>query len=266
MCKHALFFVRKSSEVGLATMVVMTALQAGLETQLQQEEEEQRVIKRGVTTRAASKRVTDPARASSEQPLLRTHSMALPSQPLPHEDVTTSAQAQDKRPIFWTTAVGTAATAAAAASASSMQRWEGDNLVGTVTNAAHVMQPAAHFGPAHTGNMADDSTLRQGAAVQLGQVGGARLSRKRLAEENDVQPAAKRWQLDGSLTSGVSKKNDMWGIATAARRPGGGSVDMEAAHVELGVAEAGMAWHFNSVLDGAAMGQHYLRKDEWGHV
>ena len=252
--------------LGLATVVVMH-LQAGLEAQMQQEEEEeQRVIKRGSSTRGASKRVNDPARASSEQPLLCAHFMALPSQPLPHEEVTTSAHAQDEKLMFRTTAVGTAATAAA--SASRMQRWEGDSLVGRVSNAAHnsMMQPAAHFGLAHTGNMADVPLLRQGVGVQLGQVSGIKLSRKRSAEENDVQPAAKRWQLNGSLTSGASKKNNLWGRASAARGLGGGSDGMEAAQAELGVAEGGMAWHFNSVLNHAAMGQQYLRKDEWGNV
>ena len=249
-------FVRKLSKVWLATVVVMN-LQAGLEAQLQQEEEQQRALRGGVSTRGASKRA---ATASSEQPLLCTRFMALPSQPLPHEEVTTSEPAQDEKPMFRTTAAATAAPGAAAASASRMQQWEGDSLVGRVTNAAHnsMLQPAAHFRLAHTGNMADDSTLRQGAGVQLGQVGGARLSRKRLAEENDVQPAAKRWQLDGSLTSGASKKNNLWGIASAARAFGGGIDGMEAAQAELGVAEGQMAWSFNSVLSRAAVGQQYI--------
>ena len=250
-------------------ILVLVNLQAGLEAQLQQEEAqllqeegEQRAIRTGVSTRGASKRVTDPARAVCEEPLLRTHSKALPSQPLTHEEVTGSALAQDDKlqAVFGSAASGAAATA------SRMQRWEGKSLMGSMTNAVHdsMMQPAAQLGLTHTANMADDSTLHQGVGVQLGQVGGVKLSRKRSAQENDVQPAAKRWQLDGSLTGGVGK-NNLWGIANAARGLGVGRDSMVAAQAELGVAEGGVAWHHKSVLNSAAMGQQYTRKDEWGY-
>ena len=239
-------------------MVVMKMQEA----QLQQEESEQRVTRRGVSTRGASKRVTDTARACSEQPLLCTDSMALPSHALPHEEVASSAQAQGDKPMCRATAVD------AAASASRVQRWEGNSLVGRVANAAHnsMMQPAAQSGFAHTANMADDSTLRQGAGVQLGQVGGVKLSRKRSAEGHDVQPAAKRWQLDGSLTGGVNKMNNLWGIASAARGGGVGVNSMVATQAELGAAEGGMTMHFDSVLNSAATGQQYMRKDKWAHA
>ena len=232
-------------------------LQSGRKADLQHEESQQKVVRMGVSTRASKRDAA--SKVSSEQPLPSTHSRALPSQP--REEVTSSAPAQDDKPVFRTAAVD------AAGSISRMQRWEGDSLVGSVTNAAHysMMQPATQRGFAHTASMADDSTLRQGAGVQPGQVGGVKLSRKRLAEEIDVQPAAKRWQVDGSLT-GVGKTNNLWGIASAARGLGVGSNGMAVAQAELGAAEGGMALHFNSVLNRAAVGQQYMRKDEWGHV
>ena len=244
-------------KVGLAIVVVMN-LQTGRKAELQHEETQQKVVRRGVSTRA-SMRDAESKASSEQQPLPSTHSRALPSQP--REEVTGSAPAQDNKPAFRTAAVD------AAGSTSRMQRWEGDSLVGSVTNAAHdsMMQPATQHGFAHTASMADDSTLRQGAGVQPGQVGGVKLSRKRLAEEIDVQPTAKRWQVDGSLT-GVGKTNNLWGIASAARGLGVGSNGMAVAQAELGTAEGAMALHFNSVLNRAAVGQQYMRKDEWGHV
>ena len=244
-------------KVGLAIVVVMN-LQTGRKADLQHEVTQQKVVRRGVSTRA-SKRDAE-SKASSEQPLPSTHSRALPSQP--REEVTSSAPAQDDKPVLETTAVD------AAGSISRMQRWEDDSLGGSMTNAAHysVMQPATQHGFAHTASMADDSTLRQGAGVQPGQVGGVKLSRKRLAGEIDVQPAAKRWQVDVSLTGGVGKTNNLWGIASAARGLGVGSNGMAVAQAELGAAEGGMALQFNSVLNRAAVGQQYMRKDEWGHV
>ena len=261
--------VCSASKVVLAIIVVIK-LQAGLEAQLQQEEEveqeeesegeqeeegEQRLIRSGVSTRRASRHVTDPARAVSEEPLLRTHSRALPSQPLSQEEVTDSALARDDK--------------LQAVTASRMQRWEGDSVVGSVTDAAcdNMVQPSAQFGLAHTADMADHSTLRQGAGVQLGKIGGVKRPRKRSAEENDVQPAVKRRQLDGSLTGGVSNnlKNNLWGIASAARGLGLGRNGMEAAQAELGVAEAGVALHTKSLLNSAAMGQEYMMVDDWGY-
>ena len=90
---------------------------------------------------------------------------------------------------------------------------------------------------------------------RLGQVAGAKLSKKRAAVEDYVHPAAKWRQLDGLLTGGQSKNESLLTTASAAAAKvlGGGRNSMEAAQGKGGVAEGVMASHFNTVLKPAAM-------------
>ena len=235
----------------------------------------QRVTRRRVTTRRASRLSNDSA--TSEQPLpsmdmdFKAHPTGLSSQPLPLGEATASAQAG--QPILRTTAVDGAATAAAVGPASRVQQWEDESLMARMANAAEssMLQSLARSG---TASMEEDPIVGQEAGVQLGQVGGAKLSRKRAAVEDYVQPAAKRRQLYGSVTGGgLSKQNGGWETASAAaaRVLGGGRNSMEAAQGEVGVAEVGvaegiMASHYNSVLNTEAKGQLNVRKEYWEHV
>lgn len=242
------------------------AQEEGLQEGQQGGEQEggQRVSRRQVVTRRASRLSNDSARATSEQPMSHMDSAALASQPLPLGEATASAQAQADQPMLSTTAVDEAATAAAVAPASGMQHWEGGNsLLPRMANAAQssMLQSVASSGAA---SMEEDSVVGQEAGVQLGQVGGAKLSRKRAAVEDYVQPAAKRRQLDGSLTGGQSKNESLW-TAASAEVLGGGKNSMEATQGEVGVAKGVMASHFITALNTAAMSQQYCRKDE-GHV
>lgn len=228
----------------------------------------QRVTRRRVTMRRGDRHSNDSARATSEQPSPHmdstTHPTALSRQPLALGEVTVSAQAQADQPMLCTTAVDAATTAAAVSPASGMQQLEGGEILMASAAQNSMLQSLARFG---TASMEEDAIVGQEAGVQLGQVGGAKLSRKRSAVEDYVQPAAKQRQLDGSLTSGQSKKESVWGMASAAAAKvwGGGRNSMEVAQGEVGVAEGVMASHFNTVLNTAAMSQQYCRKDE-GHV
>ena len=223
----------------------------------------QRVTRRRVTTRRASRLTNDSARPISEQPLPHMDSTAVPSQPLPRGEATASAQTQADQPILRTTAVDEAATAAAVAPASRVQLWEDDNVLASAAQGS-MLQSLVR---SDTASMEEDSIVGQEAGVQLGQVGGAKVSRKRAAVEDYVQPAAKRWQLYGSLTGGQSKAESLWttASATAARVLRGGSNSMETAQGEVGIAEGVMPLPFDSVLNIAAMSQQYCRQAE-GHV
>ena len=194
----------------------------------------------GNAQEASNRRLPDPLDTISEQPLPLRFSNALPTLPLPHEAATTSAHAQaDKLTnTFKATAVDTAVTAVAAGPTSRMQQWEGNNLVARVSTAVqnNGMQSWAKPGFAYTANRADDPMLGEGEGVQLGRLGGAKSSRKRSAETNTTQPAAKRWQIEsfpGSVAGGVSKNNGLWETASAAMALEGGNSSSEAA--QLGV-------------------------------
>ena len=223
----------------------------------------QRVTRRRVTTRRASRLSNDSA--TSEQPLpsmdmdFKAHPTGLSSQPLPLGEATASAQAG--QPILRTTAVDGAATAAAVGPASRVQQWEDESLMARMANAAESSMLQSLAARSGTASMGEDSIVGQEAGVQLGHVGSPKLSRKRSAVEDCVQPAAKRQQLDGSSTGGQSKKDIEWETASAAaaRVLGGGRNSMETAQGEDGVPEGIMPSPFDSVLNT-------LRKDDWEHV
>ena len=252
----AVSFVGKHGKIVLVTGLVI-CLQAGLEGQLQQQGVQQRASsrRREAGARGTLRGSNDPLRATSEQQLL----------PLPHEEATTSPHAQADQPILRTTAVDAAATAAAAVPISSTQQWEGNSLVGRVLNTAQnsMVQPLAQSGLWHTANMAGD-VLYVGQGVQLSRVGGAKLSRKRSAEKDDMQPAPKRWQVDASVDGDAKKRNTLLETANAARDSRGGRSSMEA--TQIGVLQGGMALHTESALNSAAIGQQYMRMDDWAYV
>ena len=230
--------------------VLVTCLQAALEGQLLQQGGQQRAssTRRGAGARGGLKGCNHLLRATSEQPL-------------PQEEATSSADAQVDQPILRTTAVNASATAAAAGPISSMQQSNGNMLGGAVLNTAQnsMMQLWAESGLTHTANMMDDDSAL-GQDVQLSRAGGAKLSRKRSAETDDMQPAPKRWQVDASVDGGASNKNALWETGSAARVSWGGRSSLEATKIVNG----GMALHTKSVLS-AANGQQYMRIDDWGH-
>ena len=228
----------------------------------------QRVTRRRVTTRRASRLTNDSARPISEQPLPHMDYTAVPSQPLPRGEATASAQAQADQPILRTTAIDEAATAAAVAPASRVQLWEDDSLLARMASAAQgsMLQSLVR---SDTASMEEDSIVGQEAGVQLGQVGGAKLCRKRSVVEDCVQPAAKRRrQLPAAVEGSLTMRNTLSGMASAAAADMlvGGRKSMEAAQGEDGVAEGVMPSPFDLVLNTVAKGQQNMRKYDWEHV
>ena len=214
--------------------------------------------KRVSALRVPRRRSNDPVTVTTEEP------RGLPSLSLPHEQASGSAQAQAEKPTFRTTAVDRAATAAAAAPTSSLQQWEGNNLVARVPAAARnsMMQAWAQSGLAC--KMGDDTAQGSEAGMQLGRVGGSKLSRKRSAEVTEAQPAAKRWQSKGSVAGGDSKRKSLWEIASAAKGLQGGSGGMEAAQgkVEIGVAEGNMALNHKRTSMKASFSSAVMEMDD----
>ncbi|KAL3144150.1 hypothetical protein ABBQ32_003938 [Trebouxia sp. C0010 RCD-2024] len=111
--------------------------------------------------------------------------------------------------------VDTASTAAEGStpgtSSSEVQRWEGNNnLVARVLTAAQSSRMQFLAKQGHADTSAGDSVCTGGAGVQGGQGGGgAKMSRKRVAEASTAQPAGKRWKIEsfpGSLPSSVGQQ------------------------------------------------------------
>lgn len=251
---------------------MQAALEAQLQVELQQQEGQegdvqgdvQRVVQGGqqkVTgrrrragARGAARGVTDTGAATFEEPSL----------PVQHEVASTAAQAQSGKPMLSNAAVSAAATATAEATAvaaapASRRRSEGNSVVARVPSAAQnsMVQPWAQAGVAPT--LKDDSGMAQG--VQLRRVGGSKVSRKRAAEDDNEEHAAKRWQ--GDVVGNASKTPSLGAGVNAARILEGGRNSMEIEQVDVGMDEDGVAVHTKTAFESAVRRQ---RMDEWGHA
>ncbi|KAL3130522.1 hypothetical protein ABBQ38_008337 [Trebouxia sp. C0009 RCD-2024] len=168
--------------------------------------------------------------------------------------------------------VDTALTAAAGStpSTSEVQRWHGNNsMVATVAENSGV-QFLEKQGCADTS--AGDSVCSGEAGVQGGQGGGAKMSRKRVAEASTAQPAGKRWKIEsfpGSLPISEVQQNSPCKTAYVAGVEGG-SGSSEQGQGGSDVADGVMASLTEpiglSFKSSAAMSQQYERKEEPGHV
>lgn len=157
-----------------------------------------------------SRRLNNPVRADSEQPLPQAGWRAPPGMPF------RLGTASSVPPLFKDTGVNTAATAAEAGpTTGQVQRWHSSNGAKDSVPVNSGMQLWAAQGCADMNQSADNEAVN---SVQLGQGGGDKQCRKRLAEATAVQPSSKRWRLQAHPDSvGISgQHSSLWETANVA--------------------------------------------------
>ncbi|KAL3152743.1 hypothetical protein ABBQ38_012333 [Trebouxia sp. C0009 RCD-2024] len=167
---------------------------------------------RGRRRVTVSRRLNNPVRAESEQPLPQADWRALAGMPF------RLATAPGVPPLFKDSCVPTAADTAAAAADSTIsqvQRWQssGGEVARVPANSSMQLWAASECA-----DMDQSPDSNGEGVVQRGRGRGSRLCRKRLAEATTEQPSNKKWRLQAHPESAGSmgQQHSSWWTADAA--------------------------------------------------